>query len=158
MKLTTRSSYGVRALIRLAIEHDGGEPVSIGHISREEGISNIYLEQIFNCLKNRGLVKSVRGPRGGYVLARDPSRVSVYEVVMALEGSISPARCISSGKGKENVCGKASRCASKEVWDEMGRQIKETLGRFSLRGLAERAMKITPGKNGRVYIYEKSLS
>ena len=151
MKLTTKSSYGVRALIYLAIGYDRGGPISIGRVSREEGISNIYLEQIFNRLKNRGLVKSIRGPRGGYILARDPSKLSVYEVVVALEGSVSPARCISR-KGKKTICARAGKCASKEVWDEMARQIERTLGRFSLKDLADRAGEINAGRNQKVQI------
>lgn len=157
MKLTTKSSYGVRALIDLAVRYDKGEPVSTGRISREEGISNIYLEQIFNCLKKHGLVKSIRGPKGGYILARDPSKINVYEVVTALEGSVSLGRCVS-GKGKEYVCKRASKCASKEVWDETARQIKGTLERFSLRDLADRTLEMNAGKSEKVRLYEKSLS
>jgi len=145
--LTTRSSYGVRGLIHLAIAHkkEDGRPVSAGRVSREEGISNTYLEQIFNRLKARGIVKSVRGPGGGYVLARDPSKISVYEVVMVLEGGISPGKCV----GNRKICTKAGRCASKEVWEEVAKQITGTLESFSLGDLAARALEMDPEKNAK---------
>ncbi|MFH1305707.1 MAG: Rrf2 family transcriptional regulator [Candidatus Omnitrophota bacterium] len=142
MRLTTKSSYGVRALINLAMVYDRGEALSVGSVSRKEGLSSDYLEQIFNRLRVRGLVKSVRGPKGGYLLARDPSKVSVYDIVMALEEGIFPGRCFSSGKRKEAICAKAESCVSREVWGEVARQIEETLARFSLRGMAERASKL----------------
>jgi Rrf2 family protein len=143
MRLTTKSSYGVRALINLAVMHGKKQPVSISSISKEEGISTIYLEQIFNVLKNHGLVKSVRGPKGGYVLAKDPAKVNVYEAIKILEGDISSVRCIPKlGKGK--TCARLCNCASKEVWEELTRQIEKTLKGFSLKYLADRAIKINP--------------
>ncbi len=146
MRLTTRSSYGIRALINLAIAHGGERVLSIKHISRKEGISGVYLEQIFNRLKRRGLIKSIRGPKGGYVLAKDPAEVSIYEVVMALEGGVFPGRCVSR-KGEKKMCEKTERCASKEVWDEVAMKIKETLGRFSLRDLARRTLEMNSREN-----------
>jgi Rrf2 family protein len=145
MRLTTKSSYGVRALINLAVMHKKDKPISISSISKEEGISTIYLEQIFNTLKNRGLVKSVRGPRGGYVLAKPPAKINVYEAIEILEGDISSVRCVSR-KDKTKACAKFCNCASKEVWEELTRQIKKTLEGFSLKYLAQRAAKINPKK------------
>lgn len=145
MRLTTKSSYGVRALINLAAVYKRKQPVSIRSISKEEGISTIYLEQIFNTLKNRGLVKSIRGPKGGYVLAKDPAKINVYEAIKILEGDVSSVRCApKSGGGK--ICARLCNCASKEVWDELTLQIKKTLEDFSFKYLAERAMKINPKK------------
>jgi len=137
----------VRGLIHLAIAYkkEDRRPVSAGRVSREEGISITYLEQIFNRLKAHGIVKSVRGPRGGYVLAGDPSKISVYEVVMALEGGISPGKCI----GNKKICTKAGRCASKEVWEEVAKQITGTLERFNLGDLATRTLELAPKKNAK---------
>jgi len=147
MKLTTRSSYGVRALIDLAVMYGEKKPVSISNIAKKEGISNIFLEQIFNQLKNQGTVKSVRGPKGGYVLAKSPSSITVYEIVKTLEGSIFSERCIDADGGEQKVCRRSGRCASKEVWDEVARQIKSTLERFTLKDLADRAVKIDPRRS-----------
>ena len=146
MKLTTRSSYGVRALIDLAVMYGEKKPVSISNIAKEEGISNVFLEQIFNQLKNENIVKSVRGPKGGYVLTKDPSKITVYEVVKTLEGSIFSEKCIDTNGKDKKVCKRSRRCASKEVWDEVARQMKKTLEKFSLKDLADRAIKIDPHK------------
>lgn len=137
MGLTTKSSYGVRGLINLAIEYSKNQPMSIRNISTEENISSIYLEQIFNRLKNCGIVKSVRGPKGGYLLERDPAEISVYDVVIALEGGILSGKCVS---GKDEGCERLDKCASKEVWDEVAKQTEGTLKRFSLKYLAEQAL------------------
>ncbi|NQT32552.1 MAG: Rrf2 family transcriptional regulator [Candidatus Omnitrophica bacterium] len=141
MKLTTKSAYGVRALINLALMYDKKSPVSINRIAAEEGISKVYLEQILNRLKNAGIVKSIRGPKGGYIFSKDPAGISVYDAVMVLEGSISPGRC-TSGKKTNSICKMAGCCPSKEVWDEVARQIEKTLKQFSFKDLSDRAGKI----------------
>jgi Rrf2 family iron-sulfur cluster assembly transcriptional regulator len=157
MKLTTKSAYGIRALIDLAIMYDSGSPVSIRDIAQEEGISCIYLEQIFHRLRGKGIVRSVRGPKGGYILSRDPGELKVYEIVSALEGVVFPERC-KAGKGKKDGCERSARCVSKEVWDEVARQIKTVLEKHSLKDLAARALEITPCKEVKVKLYAKSLS
>ena len=133
MRLTTRSSYGMRALIDMATSYGAQRPVSLKDISRREEISCVYLEQIFNKLKKCGVVKSVRGPKGGYLLARDPAEVSALEVVAAVEDSYSGSKCLC---GKP-ACERAHMCASKQMWDEVTREARKALGRFSLKRLAE---------------------
>lgn len=143
MRLTTRSSYGIRALINMASAYGQERPLSLKDISKEEEISCVYLEQIFNKLKRSGLVKSVRGPKGGYLLAKDPSEVTVFEVVAAVEDSYAGVKCLC---GKD-LCERATRCASKEVWDEVSSGTKNILGKFSLGQLAARARELSPQKN-----------
>ncbi len=145
MRLTTKTSYGIRALIDLAIMHGAGKPLTIKNISQREGISSVYLEQIFNKLKNHGIVKSVRGPKGGYILARDPEKVSVYDAIEALEGGVSSVGCVSERSKKK--CIRLGKCASKEVWDEVTRQIQKTLGSFSIGYLAKKAVEIDSRNN-----------
>lgn len=140
MRLTTKSSYGVRALVNLAVRYAGGKPISIKDLSRKEGISSVYLEQIFNRLKKGGIVKSVRGPRGGYILEKNPADVSVFDVVVVLEGSAYFGRHASC-KGSKDKCARSGQCVSKEVWEEVARQVKSTLERFTLDDLAARAAK-----------------
>jgi len=148
MRLTAKTSYAIRALIYLAIMYPGKSPVSIKDVSAEEGISRIYLEQIFNDLKNAGLVKSVRGPRGGYLLAKQPGKINVYEAITAIEGKVSSVGCRLERAGGR-TCAQAGRCVSKEVWDEVTRRIQSTLEGFSLGYLAEKAVKKDPGKQRR---------
>lgn len=145
MRLTAKTSYGIRALIDLAIMYDRKQPVSIKNISQEEDISSVYLEQIFNRLKNCGIVKSIRGPKGGYMLASPPAEVNVYDAINALEESVSSVGC-RYGKAKKHGCGQAGQCASKEVWDEVTSQIQKTLKGFTLKYLAGRALEINPRK------------
>ena len=145
MKLTAKTSYGIRALIDLAVVYPQKRPVSIKAVSIEEGISRIYLEQIFNRLKNKGIVRSVRGPMGGYMLARPPKDITVYDAMIALEGGVSSVGC-RYGRARGSKCEQACRCASKEVWDEVTKQIQITLERYSLDYLAKRALEKDPGK------------
>lgn len=119
----------------MAAANGGTRPVSLKDISEEEGISCEYLEQIFNKLKRAGVVKSVRGPRGGYVLAKAPAEVTALEVVDAVEGGRTGDKCFC---GKV-ACDRAPVCASRDMWEEVARQQKKTLGEFSLGELAERS-------------------
>ena len=135
MKLTTRSSYGIRALINMAAANGGTRPVSLKDISEEEGISCEYLEQIFNRLRRAGVVKSVRGPKGGYVLARAAEDVTMLDVVSAVESGRREDKCFC---GKV-ACDRTAICASRDVWEAVARQEKEVLERFSLGQLAERS-------------------
>jgi Rrf2 family iron-sulfur cluster assembly transcriptional regulator len=134
MRLTTRTSYGIRALINIAMTPDKTKPVSLKDISRAEKISCVYLEQIFNRMKRAGVVKSVRGPKGGYVLAKDPSELSVLEVAVAVEDKNPEKKCLC---GKVD-CEKAINCASRMVWEEAIERTKETLSRHSLGQLTQR--------------------
>ncbi|MDP8299472.1 MAG: Rrf2 family transcriptional regulator [Candidatus Tantalella remota] len=145
MLVTTKASYGVRALINLAIVHARGEHLSIRDIAKEEGISGVYLEQIFNRLKKCGIVQSVRGPKGGYMLAKDPVDISVYDAITSLEGGVAPVGC-TSGRHNKTACKQFGMCASKEVWDEIARKIQETMSGYSLKYLAEKAIKKNPLK------------
>jgi Rrf2 family protein len=91
MRLSTRSTYGMRALVELALASGHG-PVSAAHIAKRQDLSVAYLEQLLHRLKKQAMVKSVRGPRGGYVLAKDPKRITMAEVVHILDG----------GNGRDN--------------------------------------------------------
>lgn len=140
MRLTTRSSYGMRALINMTAAYGTQRPVSLKDISRAEEISCVYLEQIFNRLKKCGVVKSVRGPKGGYMLAKDPAEVSAFEVVTSVEDSYSEGKCLC---GKPE-CAKSQKCASRQVWDAVARDTRKALERFSLKQLAEISRSLGP--------------
>ena len=92
MKISTKGRYGLRALIDLA-QYSEIEPVSISSIATRQAISEGYLEQLMSMLKKAGLIKSIRGAGGGYVLARDMSEISVGDVLRVLEGSLQPVEC-----------------------------------------------------------------
>jgi Rrf2 family protein len=119
MKFSTRAGYGLRAMVNLARNYP--QQKSLQEISKKEGISLKYLEQLFRALKKNKLVVSQKGREGGYVLAKNPKLIKVGEIIEILEGLIVPMECAS---GKCNV--KCS-CASSVVWTKLQEQIKKTL-------------------------------
>lgn len=116
MKLSTKGRYGLRALIDLA-QNSGEEPVSITSISTRQDLSERYLEQLMSMLKKAGLVRSVRGAGGGYVLARKLEEISVGDVLRALEGSLEPVDC--AGFEPDGGCSVSDSCVTKYVWKKL---------------------------------------
>jgi Rrf2 family protein len=114
MKLSTRLRYGLRALVDLAAYY-GKDPQLIREIARRQEISQSYLEQIVIALRAAGLIKSVRGAKGGLMLARAPSSIPLAEVVDALEGSFALVECVD----EPNTCNRAPDCATRGLWIEL---------------------------------------
>ncbi len=128
MRLSTRSEYGLRALVSL-VHRQSDQPVPLRVIAEEEGISEQYLEQIFVELRRAGFVVSVRGAKGGYRLARSSDDIRVGDVVRLLEGSLAPYDCLESeGPG----CARQDRCYTRKVWQRLQNTIEDTLGQMSL--------------------------
>ena len=132
MKFSTRSRYGVRLMLDLARHYEKG-PVQLGDISKTEEISEKYLGQIVIQLKSSGLINSVRGAQGGYLLARNPQSITVLDIVQCLEGEIKIIDCLED---KPN-CVRNSKCASYEVWRVLNDNIIETLKKYTLIDLIE---------------------
>jgi len=127
MKFSTKAEYGLRAVVNLARKYP--EQKSLKEISVEEKISMKYLERIFAILKKEKLVKSHKGKYGGYVLAKNPKRMTAGEVIEILEGEIPPTKCIQA------QCSNYGRCTSKNVWLKLGEQIRKTLYNIKLDSL-----------------------
>jgi len=140
MKLSTKSRYGVRALFDIAF-HSEGLPTSIKEISRRQGITPRYLEQIFQKLKRAGIVKSVRGPKGGYYLSRKPEEIAVSEIIRAMGESIEPIFCVRPLKGRKR-CRRESKCPAQVVWGEAGRRLVDYLNSVSLAGMCQTAQEM----------------
>ena len=140
MKLSTKGRYGLRALIDLA-QHGGEGPVSITSIAERQEISERYLEQLMSKLKKAGIIQSIRGAQGGYVLAKELEEVSVGEVLRALEGNLEPVEC--SGLHPEEGCEAAGGCVTKYVWQKINESINQTVDEIKLDRLVEesKAMK-----------------
>jgi Rrf2 family cysteine metabolism transcriptional repressor len=119
MKFSTRAGYGLRAAVNLAKNYPNQK--SLQEISREEGISLKYLEQLFRILKKNKLVESQKGREGGYKLGQNPNKIKVGEIIEALEGPIAPMECASG------MCDAKCSCASSVVWTKLQEQIKKTL-------------------------------
>ncbi len=132
MKLSTKGRYAVTAMMDLAI-HEQDEPVTLADISQCQGISLSYLEQLFAKLRRAGLVEGVRGPGGGYRLARPSSQISVAQVITAVDENVDVKNC----KGRED-CQDGERCLTHQLWDELSRKLYEFLDGITLADFANR--------------------
>ncbi|MDP2210313.1 MAG: Rrf2 family transcriptional regulator [Candidatus Aquicultor sp.] len=133
MKFSTRSRYGTRAMLDLAL-HDNSSPVRLKDLARRQGVSVKYLEQIIPALKNAGFIRSIRGINGGYTLAKGAGEIRLLDIVEALEGSLSPVDCVDMPKW----CPRSGECATHEVWRDVRKAIDDVLGGTTLADLAER--------------------
>ncbi len=116
MKLTTKGRYAVMALADLA-KFDPISPVSLRDISLRQGISILYLEQIFLKLKNKNIVHSVRGVKGGYKLIKEPSRIKLAEIFYAVDERVKTLNC--NKHSKKGCNGKSTKCITHNLWDEL---------------------------------------
>jgi Rrf2 family iron-sulfur cluster assembly transcriptional regulator len=132
MRLTTKGRYAVTAMLDLALHADRG-PVSLADISDRQGISLSYLEQLFARLRRFELVKSVRGPGGGYQLMKTAAAISVAQVVDAVDESLDATRC--EGKGD---CHQGEVCLTHHLWQDLSEQIHIFLSAISLADLVAR--------------------
>ncbi len=126
MKLSTKGRYAVTAMFDIALHHDEG-PVSLSDIAERQGISLSYLEQLFTNLRKQGLVKSTRGPGGGYSLALDSAQIAIADVIEAVDENVDATRC----GGSEN-CQNHERCLTHELWENLSNQIRSYLSNISL--------------------------
>ncbi len=126
MKLNAKGRYAVTAMLDVALHGEDG-PVALASIAERQDISRSYLEQLFSRLRRAGLVDSVRGPGGGYRLARGVPEISIAEVISAVDENVDATRC----GGREN-CQDNQPCLTHGLWDELGREIERYLGRVSL--------------------------
>jgi len=138
MRLSTKSRYGLRALFDIAY-HAANRPVQIQDIARRQEISPRYLEQIFQNLKKAGLLKSKRGPQGGYIIAKPLKDVTVRDIVKATEGDLLLVDC-SPGirRRKKAACAFDGTCVTQPVWTEASSRLEELFSETSLQLLCER--------------------
>ena len=133
MKLSTRTRYGLRAMVDLAHQHSD-RPVMLRRISERQEISKKYLDNIFTALRLSGLLRTVRGASGGYLLAKDPKEIAVSEIVKALEGSVSPVDCIH----QPDLCEKSADCVARQLWKELEVAMYRVLENRTLADMVER--------------------
>jgi Rrf2 family iron-sulfur cluster assembly transcriptional regulator len=143
MRLSTKGRYAVMAMVDLA-QHSGGDPVSLAEIAERQEISLSYLEQLFAMLRKSGLVKSVRGPGGGYLLADNRSETRVADIILAVDEPIRATRC---APGAPVGCrGNRTRCLTHDLWEELGNQIHLFLSSVSLADVCEHRVLGTSGR------------
>ena len=133
MKLTTKGRYAVTAMLDLALHYEQGA-VTLSDIACRQGISLSYLEQLFAKLRRSGLVDSVRGPGGGYNLALEPAKISIAEIVIAINENIDATLC----KGEKNCHGGEERCLTHYLWEDLSERIREFLNGITLADLVSR--------------------
>jgi Rrf2 family protein len=131
MRISTKGRYSLEALLYMALL-PGKEYTSTRSISENTGISDGYLEQLFILLRKAGIVKGIRGPLGGYIPGREINRITVGEILRAVEGPLEPVNCVTS-----NICPLAGDCLSKHTWAELYRAICACVDSITLQDLVE---------------------
>lgn len=157
MRLSTKSRYGLRALFDIAYNNDT-QPAQIQDISRRQQISPRYLEQIFQNLKKAGILKSKRGPQGGYTLARKPEQITVLEIIKATEQDALMVDCAGQGKKtsrRKNECPFEGNCVTQTVWKDANDLLDDLFGKLTLETLCQRgqAMGLERDQNNKMMYY-----
>lgn len=132
IRVSTKGRYGLRAMVDLAAHGDHG-PVQAADIARRQGVSSKYSQAILAELRAAGLVRAIRGPRGGFRLARPATEVTALDVVAALEGDLSMVECVADAAN----CERAEGCATRQVWSAAGEAIRAALESFTIDALAD---------------------
>lgn len=137
MKVSMRTEYGLRAIVTLAETlRSAKQPVPLREIAAREDIPEAFLDQIFALLRREGLVSSVRGASGGYLLAREPKAIYMGQVVKLLEGDMAPIGCVSDEfASPEDFCNKAGHCHTRGVWMKLNDSIMRTLNEITLEDM-----------------------
>jgi Rrf2 family transcriptional regulator, iron-sulfur cluster assembly transcription factor len=139
MKLTTKGRYAVMAMADLAVFKDNG-PVSLTEISLRQNISLPYLEQIFIKLRNKNLVKSIRGAKGGYILEKPASEIKILNIISAVDEEVKMLNCKKdSKKGCNN---KPTKCITHNLWDQLDQHINNFFEKVKLQDLVKRNMNL----------------
>ena len=133
MKLSTKIRYGARAMLELASRYGEG-PIELREVARRENISFKYLEQVIIPLRAAGLVKSVRGSKGGYVLGKAPSEICLNDIIYILEGPIRLVECLDDPK----VCQKSPSCVTRDIWSEVSGAINRIFLSITLEEMVRR--------------------
>jgi Rrf2 family protein len=133
MKISTKIRYGARAMVELAFRYGEG-PIELKEIAKKENISLKYLEQVINPLRADGLVKAVRGAKGGYSLAKPPSEICLYDVIETLEGPLNLLECLRDAK----ACPRVSFCVTREIWKEVSDAMSKIFYSVTLEDMVNR--------------------
>lgn len=133
MKISTKGRYGLRTLMDIAA-HQATGPVNLNDMAERQGISAKYLWQIVNLLKMAGFVRGTRGPKGGYILIRDPHSITLLDVIQVLEGPVSLVECVDD----PTYCSRAENCVAHSVWSEVSQAVRQALANVTLAEILRR--------------------
>ena len=137
MKISTRGRYALRLMLDLAVYGDG-TPVSLRDVAKRQLISDKYLEQIVTPLSRVGLVRSVRGAGGGYLLTRSPEEYTVGDILRPLEGDLAPVECATDAE----YCQRCNECVTVALWQEIHKAVSQVVDNTTLADLVERQKKM----------------
>jgi Rrf2 family protein len=147
MKLSTRGRYGTRALLDLALHH-ANEPVALKDVAERQQISLSYLEHLIKPLIDSGIVRSIKGPKGGIALTKEPGKIKLSEIIQSLEGSTAPTECVDNPK----LCDRSGQCVTRDVWEEVKNAMNGVLESITLQNLVERQQSKKSSKDSMYYI------
>ena len=133
LKISTKGRYGLRSMIELANHYDKG-PVLREVVAQNQNISKEYIHNIFTILRNAGLVLSVRGQHGGFILAKHPSKIHILEILEILEGPLAPVDCLKNKK----ICKRSSKCMTINFWSDLSKSVSDFLGSMTLEGFIKK--------------------
>ncbi len=139
MKISTRARYGLKALIEVALVEEG-ERISLKTISTNIGISENYLEQLMSSLKKAGIVGTIRGAKGGYVLLKETTEITIGDILRTLENSeLAPANCVSKTPEYKSSCGDVCDCGclAKDVWDKIYKDFNKIIDNITLQNVID---------------------
>jgi len=134
MQLSTKSRYGVSAMFHLAA-HGNGEPITAAVIAKGQAIPLAYLEQLLSKLRKAGLVKTHKGPSGGYALAKKPGQIRVGDIIRATDGPIALAHCVNS------TCTRSGCCSTKSLWQNLTDKVSKVFDSTTLKDLCNKEKK-----------------
>jgi len=140
MKISTKGRYGTRFMLELALS-DGDKPVAIKDAAEKQKISEKYLEQIIPSLKKNGLIRSVRGAQGGYLLNKSPDAITIGMILTALEGPLAPVDCVLDLERADNLieplCANIDNCVTIDVWKKIYDAVHQVIDNITLADLVE---------------------
>jgi len=136
MSLSTKTRYGTRAVLDIAMYEKNG-PVTLNEIAKRQDVSKKYVGHIVNQLLTAGILDSVRGPQGGYMLARPSKEIRLGEIIRALNGSMAPVRCVE----KPAFCERSKKCATREIWITIKERVDDVIDGVTLADLVKRQRK-----------------
>ena len=144
LRLSTKSQYGVRAMFEIANGYPSG-PVTIKEIAEKQSVSIPYLEQILNTLRKAGIIRSVKGPGGGYVLSKEPDHISIGAILRELDGPVAITSCLDPKEG----CMRIDGCVTHLLWKSLGEKIEAFLDNMTLQDLIEGQPLARTGRSSR---------
>ena len=143
MKISTKARYGLRILIDIALK-GGDRPRMIREISESQGISQKYIGRLILDLRKAGILRSVRGARGGYILRKSPANISLLEIMETMEGRMRLVKCLAC----PNSCKRSSTCASRDIWEDITNEMRESFAKVSLADIILKESVTVTAKSG----------